>query len=598
MKSPARLLLLAATLLVATGAAEAQFEPPALGGAPAAPELSLDVRFTAPVDGKIEGVVLVTIPDTWHVNSATPKDEYAIPTKVRVESAALTIDSIDYPPHVERAFGFAGGQLLAVYEGTAPVRVRGSVLAPDGEVTVGVYYQACNDTICLPPKEVTKTVKLSASLVDSLDAIAGAATAPAAATGNFQKLSDAPGDAKPALFSGDIGSTFASRGLATTLLVVFVLGMALTLTPCVYPLIPLTMAFFSSQTGGSTARRFGLSSTYVLGIAITYSTLGVFAALSGALFGAWMQQPLVLGFFALLMVVLALSMFGLYDINVPQFIANRASARSGFIGSLTMGLLAGIVAAPCVGPFVVSLIALVSQSGNPYLGFVLFFVLALGLGVPFLLLGLFSSGASSLPRSGPWLVKIKQALGFVLIAMAFYFLRPVIGDQIYGWGVAGSLILGAVFLFVRKEPTRAGNVIRVVCGLLLLAGAVPFVMPKSTGPEISWKKYDDAAIAAATRDGQPVMIDFYADWCLPCKELDHNTFNQPAVVDESKRFAAFKADLTQGDDEKSKELVKRYGIIGVPTIVFIDAKGSEIRELRLTGFEKPEPFVERMKKAR
>lgn len=584
--------------LVASGTAEAQFEPSAFGGGPNAPVVGLDVRFEKPADGKIEGIVSVAIPDTWHVNSATPKDEYAIPTKVRVESAALAIDKIDYPPHVERAFGFAGGQLLPVYEGTVQVRVSGTVIAPDGEVTVGVYYQACNDNICLPPKEVTKTVKLSESLVDSLGDLAVATQGPGETAGNFQKLVDAPAGGSAGLFSGDIGSTLASRGLATTLLVVFVLGMALTLTPCVYPLIPLTMAFFASQTGGSRARRFGLSSTYVLGIAITYSTLGVFAALSGALFGAWMQQPLVLGFFALLMVLLALSMFGLYDINVPQFIANRASARSGFVGSLTMGLLAGIVAAPCVGPFVVSLIALVSQSGNPYLGFVLFFVLALGLGVPFLLLGLFSSGASALPRSGPWLVKIKQALGFVLIAMAFYFLRPVTGDVVYSWGVAGSLILGAIFLFVRKEPTRAGNVIRFVCGVLLLAGAVPFVMPKSTGPEISWAKYDDAAIAAAASEGRPVIIDFYADWCLPCKELDHNTFNQAGVVDESKRFATFKADLTQGDDEKSKELVKRYGIIGVPTIVFIDAKGSEIRELRLTGFEKPDAFLARMKKAK
>ncbi|MBI2214412.1 MAG: thioredoxin family protein [Acidobacteria bacterium] len=591
MTSPSRLPLQAAALLIAATSLHSQLSPAGFGGDSATPVVEIDAKFLKPVAGRIDGVVTVTIPETWHVNSYKPKDEFAIPTKVRVESPAFAIDAIDYPPHVERAFGFAGGQMLAVYEGTVRIPVHGSASAADGDVTVGVYYQACNDTICLPPREVMKAFTLSAITVDSLGEAAPAG-------GAFQKLSDAPGGSSQGLFSGDIGSTFQSRGLATTLLVVFVLGMALTLTPCVYPLIPLTMAFFSSQTGGSTARRFGLSSTYVLGIAITYSTLGVFAAMSGALFGAWMQKPVVLGFFALLMLLLALSMFGLYDINVPQFIASRASARAGFIGSLTMGLLAGIVAAPCVGPFVVSLIALVSQSGNPYLGFLLFFVLALGLGVPFLALGIFSSGASSLPRSGPWLVKIKQALGFVLIAMAFYFLRPVTGDEVYRWGVAASLVLGALFLFVRSERTKAGNVIRLVCGLLLLAGAVPFVMPKSGGPEIQWARYDDAAIAAAAREGTPVIIDFYADWCLPCKELDHNTFNQSGVVAESKRFATFKADLTRGDDERSKELVKRYGIVGVPTIVFIDATGTELRELRLAGFEKPEQFLARMKKAK
>jgi thiol:disulfide interchange protein DsbD len=379
---------------------------------------------------------------------------------------------------------------------------------------------------------------------------------------------------------------------------VFVLGLALTLTPCVYPLIPLTMAYFSSQTGGSTGRRVALSVTYVLGIAVTYSALGVFAALSGALFGAWLQQPLVLGFFALLMLALAASMFGAYDIKVPHFISDRASARAGLFGSLIMGLLAGVVAAPCVGPFVVSLIAVVSQSGDPWLGFLLFFVLALGLGVPFLLLGIFSSAASSLPKSGPWMVRVKQTLGFVLIAMAFYFMRPVWGDEIYRWGVGISLIVGGLFLLFAKDETKRGTTLRVALAVLLLVASIPFVKPQHTGEEIVWQKYDEALLAKAIEEGTPVIIDFYADWCIPCKELDHNTFNQAPVVAESERFVRLKADLTRGDDPASVELVKKYGIVGVPTIAFIDSTGNEVSSVRLVGFEKPEPFLERMKQVR
>lgn len=543
---------------------------------------------------EVRGMVIVDIAEGWHINSAAPEDDFAIPTALRIESAAIEVTEIEYPPHVERAFEFAGGELLAVYDGVTPIPFKAVRLSSD-ETTVRavLFYQACNDKVCLPPREASIETTLGKGTSGStVDALAGGESLP---SGDFQPLSEAPENGS--IFGSDIQRTFESRGMLLTLLAVFVLGLALNLTPCVYPLIPITIGYFSSQQGGR-ASRVLLSILYVIGIAITYSALGVTSALSGRLFGAWLQSSAVLIFFALLMIVLAASMFGLYEIRVPQFITARSGGKGGYAGALTMGLLAGIVAAPCVGPFVISLIALVSHSGSVPLGFTLFFVLALGLGVPFLVLGIFSSAANVMPRSGPWLMQIKKAFGFILIAMAFYFLRPVIGDELYRWGIALSLLTGAGFLLFSGGTTRAGNAIRIVSGIVLLSGGIVFAIPPQRGPQVDWITYDEAKLEEARAEGRPVIIDFYADWCLPCKELDALTFTDEDVIAESERFVRLKADLTRPGADKTIALTEKYQILGVPTIVFIESSGEESGDVRLVGFEKPEPFLNRMKQIR
>ncbi|HVR43923.1 MAG TPA: cytochrome c biogenesis protein CcdA [Thermoanaerobaculia bacterium] len=546
----------------------------------------------------VRGTVLVDIAESWHVNSATPTDDFAIPTVLELDSGGIEIAKIEYPPHVERTFEFAGGDLLAVYEGEIGISFEGTrTLSGVVALVARLKYQACNDRICLPPRVATASVEIGADGVAVVTTPIDTDIGETSAGEGFTRLEDAP--AGGGLFSDDLGSTLESRGLVLTLLVVFVLGLALNLTPCVYPLIPLTVAYFSSQTVGSTARRFGLASSYVLGLAAMYSALGVFSALSGQLFGAWLQLPQVLVFFAALMVVLASSMFGVFEIRVPHFIADRAGARAGYAGAATMGLLAGIVAAPCVGPFIISLIALVGQKASVGFGFLLFFVLALGLGFPYLILGVFSTAVSSIPRSGAWMVLIKQALGFVLIAMAFFFLRPLTGDEVYRWGVGLSLLFGAGFLLLRRWSGTPGAVaVRAVCGAMLLTGGLFFLWPRPAAPGVEWTAYEGAALERARLAGRPVMIDFYADWCLPCKELDEKTFTSAAVIAEGDRFVRLKADLTRTGDERVLELTDEYEILGVPTIVFLDRSGREVSSARLTGFERPGPFLERMKQVR
>jgi thioredoxin:protein disulfide reductase len=569
-------------------AAPAAFAQIGLAGSDTTPKVTIEGSIQSRTGDDVEGTILANIADGWHVNSHTPSEEFAIPTDLSLDTTTAELVAAEYPKHEMKAFEFTGGRQLAVYDGTIAIRFRARLVPGAPSLIANLRYQACSDRVCLPPATASATIDVTRTTA-----------APAVGTasgGGFVPLSAAPPGGRASLLSGDVGGTLASRGLPLTLLGIFVLGLALNLTPCVYPLIPITIGYFSQQSGSSAGRRVALSSLYVLGIAITYSALGVFSALSGKLFGAWLQHPGVLIFFAVLMLVMASSMFGLFEIQAPRFISNRSGGQAGLAGALTMGLVIGIVAAPCVGPFVISLIALVSSLQSAMLGFLMFFVLALGLGLPYLFLGIFSSALTSIPRSGEWMLQVKKAMGFILIAMAFYFVRPVIGDLAYQYGVAVSLLTGAVFLFFGRSP--GARVWRLSMATLLLVAGLVFAMPRNQADGVKWEPYAADALAAASAENRPVVIDFYADWCLPCKELDDKTFSDERVVTELERFVRVKADLTAPDDEITKQLTSQFGILGVPTIVFLDASGQEVTEARLTGFESAEPFVRRAQQVR
>lgn len=528
----------------------------------------------------VEGVVTVVIQDGWHINSNKPLDEYAIPTELTLGPAAVTLVAAIYPQHRLQAFSFSGGKEIAVYEGTILIpfeaKLNGTGAGSSAaRIPASLRYQACNDSICLPPN----TAKAE------IDATPVAGAAPQAGTG-FVPLSAAPRDfqAQP---KDRLAATFASSGLPLTLFVLFLGGLALNLTPCVLPMVPITIGFFAMQSDGRRSRRFALSAMYVLGLVVMYSALGVMAALGGRMFGAWLQLPYVLIGFAILMLILASSMFGAFEIQVPRFITNRSQGRAGLLGAATMGLFVGIVAAPCVGPVVISLLTLVAAIGKPLIGGVMFASLAFGLGFPYLAL------LNVLPKPGQWMVQVKKAMGFVLVAMAFYFLRPLTGDEVYRWGVVGSLLIGAILLFASRGA--AGRAMRLACASLLLVGSAAFAIPRGEGPAVRWNDYDEKTISAAAAAKKPVVIDFSAVWCLPCKELDSKTFTDPSVIAEMNRFVRIKADLTLADDPQAQALAKKHGIIGVPAVIFLGPDGQEIRELRLNQFEGPREFLARLK---
>jgi thioredoxin:protein disulfide reductase len=374
-------------------------------------------------------------------------------------------------------------------------------------------------------------------------------------------------------------------------LAVLVGGMALNLTPCVYPLIGVTIAYFGNQGGGS-RRVLSLAIVYVLGIALMFSAVGVAVALSGGLFGAAMQNPYVLCAIAAMMLVLASSSFGLFSIQPPQFMANWAgSARPGYVGSLLMGFGMGVVAAPCIGPIVLGLLLMVEKSQSPAFGFALFFTLAVGLGIPYIGLALAAGSIRKIPRSGEWLAWVEQLFGFVLIGLAIYFLDPVLPDHwmlraLPFYAAAVGIFLG--FITPAGRNWRPFLVLRSAIGAAAAVALIYLLIPRRAPAALAFEPYDPGALKTAQSERHPVLIDFAADWCIPCHEMERSTFVDPAVVSEASRFVRIKANLTQ-QNPATQEIIDRFKIQGVPTTVLIDSSGQI--KMQTVGYVGPKEML-------
>lgn len=400
-----------------------------------------------------------------------------------------------------------------------------------------------------------------------------------------------------------IGGVFEKQGWLVGFGAVFLAGLALNLTPCVYPMIPITVGFFvGGKKDRTVLKSFLMVSVYVLGIALTYSVLGTVAGLTGSLFGSALRSPWPLGFVSASLVALALSNFGLYHLRLPAALARLAGGRrrEDYLGAGLMGLTVGLVAAPCIGPFVVGLLLYVGSVGSAVFGFWVFFVLALGLGLPYLILGTFSGAAAALPGSGGWMVWVRKAFGVVLLLMAIYFLQPLLSDSVFSVLLAACLAGGGLYLCFWARSEAGGpafGVLRYLVGIAGVAAAVLYLLPQAQGPEqIDWIPYREGILAQARQASTPVIIDFYADWCIPCKELEARTFSDPGVRQAMNRFLLVKADVTRSTDPKTEQLLKRFDVRGLPAVIFLDAKGEERGDLRLAQFVRPEEFLKRVRK--
>jgi thioredoxin:protein disulfide reductase len=561
---------------------------------------------------KFKIAVALDIAPGYHVQGHVPSDPSLIATEVKFEPpAGITIKEPTYPAPKYQRLESLGDAEYAVHDGTiyvtADAEADHSVKPGPLVVRARFTVQACNDKACLAPADVDLTVPVNvvaatqAARAANADVFARAAAQPA-----FDPAATPPATSGLTQFGGGSRSSLFDKGIISILLGVFLAGLALNLTPCVYPIIPITIGFFVNQSAGQgkprLSRTFAMASMYVIGMAVTYSILGVIAAKSGGLFGAALQNPLVLVALACVMVALSLSMFGLYEIRVPEalnrFANSSTQSTSGLLGALVMGLTMGIVAAPCIGPFVLALLVEVGARGSGAYGFLLFFVLALGLGFPYLILGTFSGAIKTLPRSGLWMVTVRKVFGLVLIGMALYFLMSLMGRWTNLIFVAFFTISALYLIFYESgkvKPKQFAWVLRVV-GIGAAVVAVWLAVPKKVEAELEWQPYSEAAIAAAQREGKGVIIDAYATWCIPCKELDQATFTDASVKREAERFVTLKLDLTSpAAGSEAARARDRFGIRGVPTVVFIDGAGREREELRLEGFEKPPLFLGRMK---
>jgi thiol:disulfide interchange protein DsbD len=549
-------------------------------------------RSPAVAGEELRLAVELTVDRGWHVNSDDPGDEFSLPTTVEfMLPEGWLAPVVSFPDGKMLEFDFADAP-IEVWEDEAVILAGLSI--PEsavGEVRLRVVVtaQACNNTQCLPPEDVRAGADITVAPPGSSSTAVNQRAFAAVAAGDTG--SDPSGD------SSDLGS----KSLPLLLIGVFFAGLALNLTPCVFPLIPITIGFFTQQTKDRKGSTFPLALAYVLGIALTYSVLGVLAALSGAIFGSALQSPWVVGLIVVVLLLLATSMFGLWELRVPTWAQKASGGRTGVFGALIMGLVMGFIAAPCIGPFVVGLLTYVGQRGDPVLGFILFFTLAAGLGLPYLILGTFTGAINKLPASGMWMIGVRRVFGVILIAMAAYFAAPLMPGDSGGWLMSGVLVLGGFYLLVvdrtgHGQPT-IDRVMRALAAGMLVAGVL--MMPgvrhggaavEGGSSHLEWQAYEAAGAKAAIAGGGPVIIDFYADWCAPCRELDERTFSAPAVRTVLEGHARFKVDLTRATDS-GQALIAEYGVMGVPTVIVFSG-GEEV--FRITGFEAPDRFLKRL----
>jgi thiol:disulfide interchange protein DsbD len=437
----------------------------------------------------------------------------------------------------------------------------------------------------------------------------------------------------PALLS-DTSLDLSQTKLGFTALPLFVVaGFVTALTPCVYPLIPITVSIFGA---GSASRSRGhaasLSATYVLGIAAMYSSLGLLSAASGHAFGSYLSSPYVGITFGIIMLVMASSMFGAFELALPSSLQSKLAGVGGFgFGSaFLMGLVCGIVAAPCTGPALLATLTYVAKTGDMWLGFWLLFAYAIGLGAPFFVLGTFTV---RLPRSGAWMEAVKSVLGIMLVIVAISFVRPYLphSPSVPLSSVLVAAVAALVIFFAiigrtldlsfhgdtREIAMKALGVAALVAALAFRLGWIveprlpggivkcadaselpPDCKAAKVAPEIAWLTDEVAALAQSKATGKPMLVDFGAQWCSACMELEHRTYTDPEVrAHVSKYFVPFKVDATD-DTETVLALEKKYGVLGLPLVTVVDKDGHQLDSPKISGFMKPEQFLAELAKAK
>ncbi len=478
-----------------------------------------------------------------------------------------------------------------------------------------VKYQGCSEIsgICYPP--ITKTVTLNINPISSAAAATLETTSPSA----------------PVSEQDQIAASLNSGSAILTILSFFGFGLLLAFTPCVFPMIPILSSIIVGQGDNiSTKNAFTLSLVYVLAMAVTYTAAGVFAGLFGENIQAAFQNPWILGSFAGVFAILSLSMFGFYDLQMPNFIQSRLTEVSNkqqggtLTGVAIMGFLSALIVGPCVAAPLAGALIYIGQTGDAVLGGTALFALSMGMGAPLIVIG--TSAGKLLPRAGMWMDAIKAVFGVMMLAVAIWMLERIIPETI-------ALILWAILFIVSsiymgaleglqaeatgwKKLWKGMGLIIFTYGILLLigasAGSKDMMQPlkalaatsshqQTQSEHLVFKKIKgidglNKALASAKAKNKTVMLDFYADWCVSCKEMEKLTFTDASVQAALKNTILLQADVTD-NDALDKELYKSFGIIGPPAIILFDASGKEIRNYRIVGYMPAEKFSAHVKQA-
>ncbi|MDZ4348883.1 MAG: protein-disulfide reductase DsbD [Xanthomonadaceae bacterium] len=529
-----------------------------------------------------------------------------------IEGADIDMGEPAWPPatsHFDDHFGD-----VAVYfdEVEVPLAVIRLAAGPAQTARLTATFQGCQtDGICYPPMTRAIDVVLPAAMATD---VGPAMAAPQAGA----ELAE----------DSRLAAALGGPDTAWTLLMFFGFGLLLAFTPCVFPMVPILSGIIAGAGDISTRRAFTLSLVYVLAMALVFTLAGVIAGLLGANLAAAFQQPWILTAFALLFVALAFSMFGFYELQLPTSwqtrLAELSNKQSGgsLIGVAIMGVLSALIVGPCVAPPLAAAVLYISQSRDPILGGLALFSLALGMGAPLLLFG--TAAGRWLPRAGAWMDAVKAVFGVTFLGLAIWMLDRFL-DPVWIMAMVGALLVGCAVYLRALEPIEPGasgwkRLWKALGLMLLLAGAAQLIGAMAGGRDLfqplkgvfgggavveaklnfaKVKSIDDlqTAIAAANAAGKPVMFDFYADWCVACKEMEKYTFTKPEVHAALADFVLLKADVTANDDI-DQALMKHFGIIGPPATLWFGLDGVEQRGLRLIGFENAPKFVDRVGKVR
>lgn len=502
------------------------------------------------------------------------------------------------------------------------VTIRVPVGAGGQPFTLTLTGQGCADAgLCYPPMDSTvKLTPVAGGYAVAGTGIGGAASAAPATSGGLSALVNA----------GDTGLADALGGLGwiKTAGVFLVLGLLLAFTPCVLPMIPILSSIVlggAQHHRPSRSRGLALAATYVLGMSVVYTALGVAAGLSGAGLAAWLQTPWILSLFAILLAVLALAMFDVFTFQMPSGIQAMLSDRSSrmpggrYTGALVMGALSALIVGPCVAAPLAGALLYISQTGDVVLGGSALFAMAWGMGVPLLIVG--ASSSALLPKAGPWMDGVKRLFGMLLLATAWWMLIPVVPTWVQMTGWAFLAVVSAVMLraFDALPPgAGAGRMFGKGLGLLLALAAAAWLVGAASGGrdvlqplshlaargeapaaggaaagEVQFTRVRsnaelDAVLAQSTR---PVMLDFYADWCVSCREMERFTFTDAGVAQRMAGMVLVQADVTANNAD-DRALLKRFRLFGPPGIMFFEPGGKEIAEARVVGFQDAKRFTE------
>ncbi|PKH89866.1 protein-disulfide reductase DsbD [Pseudoalteromonas sp. 78C3] len=498
-----------------------------------------------------------------------------------------------------------------------------SVVSKLSNITEGavvkVRYQGCAKAgLCYPPEVISIPLSvISGAQIKNVDQNSATDEA-ATAQSTFAALNEPT--TEPTTNSGDTEKelTFteqlASQSLITNLLIFFAVGVGLAFTPCVFPMFPILSSLIAGQQNLSTKKAFALSFVYIQGMAVTYAALGLVVAALGGQVQGYLQHPFVLISFSLLFVLLAMSMFGWYEIKLPSSMMSKLTQVSNsqkggnYVGVFLMGVLSGLIASPCTTAPLSAALLFVAQSGDYLVGGLTLYVLSLGMGLPLLLLG--TSGGKLLPKAGGWMEQVKTLFGFVMLVVPLILLERLVSADIILL-MAGVLALATALYLHHWQSSQTQSKLKTAlwfaATLLVITGftltknyfwpvQVQTVQVSSQNNE--FKQVADLAelkeaVAQANDEGRMVMVDLYADWCVACKEFEHYTFPDAKVQSEFSHYQLIQIDLTESDN-KTIELMEEYTVFGLPSILFFNTQGQELSTQRVTGFLNAEDFAKHL----